>query len=186
MGEIGSSQGRAEEIALSFRAMLGLKVCPLFSRFDALGYHQVPEALSHVNYGADDRRVIGIGSDLVDKGLVNFQDINGELTKIAQAGIAGAEVIHCKLYPNHFKLLKYGDHGFGILHKDAFGELEFEISRFQISFREYAPDTFRKTLIAELDGGNVDGDRQLRQSRVLPGAPLPACFAQHPTADLQN
>src|ERR1035437_6362343 len=78
MGEIGSSQGRAEEIALSFRAMLGLKVCPLFSRFDALGYHQVPEALSHVNYGADDRRVIGIGSDLVDKGLVNFQDINGE------------------------------------------------------------------------------------------------------------
>jgi hypothetical protein len=58
--------------------MLGLKVGPLFSRFDALGNHEMFEALCHVNYGADDRRVIGIGSDLVDKGLVNFQDINGE------------------------------------------------------------------------------------------------------------
>ena len=122
----------------------------------------------------------------MDKGLVNFQDINRKLTKIAQAGIAGAEVIHCKLYPHHFELLKYGDHGFGILHKDALGELKFEISRFQVSFRKYAPDTFGKTLIAELDGRNVDGDRQFRQSRVLPRAPLPACFTQHPTADLQN
>src|ERR1700693_5797890 len=186
MGESGCGKGRAEEVALSFRATLGLKICPLFSRFDALRNHEVLEALSHVNYGADDRRVIGIGSDLVDKGLVNFQNINGKLPKIAQAGIAGAEVIHCKEYPHHFELLKYGDHGFGILHKDAFGELEFEISSFQASFREYRPDTFGKTLIAELDGRNVDGNRQWRQSRVLPGTRLTACFAQHPTADLQN
>ena len=138
MRELGGGQGPAEKVALSFRTTLGLQVSSLFSRFDALSNHELLEALCHVNYGADDRRVVGIGADLVDKGLVNFQDINGKLPKIAEAGIAGSEVIHCKVYPHHFELLKYGDHGFGILHKDAFGELEFEISRFQAGFRPAA------------------------------------------------
>jgi hypothetical protein len=52
------------------------------------------KAFSHANYGAHDVRVIRIGRDLLDKGLVNFQHINGKLPKIAEAGIAGAEVIH--------------------------------------------------------------------------------------------
>ena len=99
MGKLCGAQGTAEEVALSFRATLGLKVGPLFLCFDALGNHEVLEALSHVNYGAHDRRVIGIGSDLLDKGLVNSQDINGKLPKITETGIAGAEVIHRKLYP---------------------------------------------------------------------------------------
>jgi hypothetical protein len=47
-----------------------------------------------------------------------------------------------------------------MLHKDAFGKLEFEISRLQASFREYRPDATDKALIAELDGGNVDGNGQ--------------------------
>ena len=54
MGELGGGYGPAEEVALSFRTTLGLKVSPLFSRFDALGNHEVLEALCHVNYGADD------------------------------------------------------------------------------------------------------------------------------------
>src|SRR5258708_4357756 len=91
------------------------------------------EALSHVDDRAHDCRVIGIGSDLVDKGLVNFEDINGKLPKIAQAGIAGAEVIHGKMYAHHFKLLKNGGRGFGVVHKNAFGELEFKIACFQAS-----------------------------------------------------
>src|SRR5207244_7817625 len=68
---------------------------------------------------------------------IYFQDINGKLPKIAEAGIAGAEVIHRKVNPHRFELLKYGGRGFGILHKDAFGDLEFEIARFQASFQEY-------------------------------------------------
>src|ERR1700674_2093279 len=186
MGKLGGGQGPAEEVALSFRTVLGLKVGPLFLRFDALSNHEMLEALSHVNYGAHDCRVIGIGTDLVDKRLINFQDINGKLPKIAEAGIAGAEVIHRKVNPHRFELLKYSVRGFGILHKDAFGDLEFEISSFQAGFRKYRPHTFDKILIAELDGGNVDGNRHWRQSRVLPGARLPACFAQDPTADLDN
>ena len=186
MGKLCGGQGPAEEVALSFRAVMGLKECALFLRFDALGNHALLEVFAHINYGAHDRRVIGIGSDAVDKGLVNFQDINGKLLKIAEAGIAGAEVIHRKVNPHRFELLKHSGRGFGILHKDAFGELEVEIARFQAGLREYRPDTFDKALTAELDGGNIDGNPLKRQSRVLPFARLPACFAQHPAADLDN
>src|SRR5580658_4010379 len=186
MRKLCSGQRSAEEVALSFCATLALKVGPLFLRFDALGNHEVFEALSHVNHSAHDGRVIGIGTDLADKGLVNFQDINGKLPKIAETGIAGAEVIHRKVNPHGFELLKYGGRKFGILHEDAFGDLEFEISRFPASFQEYPPDTFDKILVAELNGGNVDGNRQWRQPRDLPGARLGACFTQYPTADLND
>src|SRR5712692_6338828 len=150
MGKLGGGQGPAEEVALSFRTVLGLKEYELFLRFDALGNHALLEVLAHINYRSDDSRVIRIARDLVDKGLINFQDINGKLPKIAEAGIAGAEVIHRQVYPHHFDLLKYSGRGFGLLHKDAFGKLEVEISPFQASFPEYRPDSLDKTLIAEL------------------------------------
>ncbi len=122
----------------------------------------------------------------MDERLVNFQDINGKLLKIAQAGIASAEVIYRKVYPDHFELSKHCGRGFDILHQDAFGELEVQIPRFQAGFREYRPNTFDKILIAELYGGNIDGNPLERQTCVLPFACLPARFAQHPTADLDN
>jgi hypothetical protein len=94
-----------------------------------------------------------------DKGPVDFQDVNGKLPKIAEAGIAGAEVIHRKVHTHRFELLKYCGRGFGVLHKDAFGEFEFETSRLRASFREYRPDAIDKVLIAELDRRNIHGDR---------------------------
>ncbi len=54
MGKLRGCQGPAEELALTLRATLGLKVCPLFLRFDTFGNHEVLESLSHVNYGAHD------------------------------------------------------------------------------------------------------------------------------------
>ena len=49
--KLWSRQRPPEEVPLSFLIMVGLKVGPLFLRFDALGDHNVLEALSH----ADDR-----------------------------------------------------------------------------------------------------------------------------------
>src|SRR5208282_262716 len=186
MGAFCGGYGPAEEVALPFRAMMGLKECELFLRFHAFGDHTQPEVLAHINYGAHDGSVLGIDRDPADEGLVDFQDVNGKLLKIAEAGIAGAEVIHRKVNPHRFELLKYSSGGFGILHKDAFGDLKIKIARFQARFREYRPDAFDETLVAELTGGNIDGNPLERQTRVLPSARLPACFAHHPTADLDD
>jgi hypothetical protein len=82
-----------EEVALSLRTVLALKEAELFSRFDALGNHALLEVPAHADGGDDNRSVIWIGGHLADKRLVNLQNIDGKLSEIAEAGIAGAEVI---------------------------------------------------------------------------------------------
>src|ERR1700729_928930 len=106
MGEVAGAQRRTEEGALSFRAVLGTKKGELFLCFDALSDHELFEVLAHINYGAHDRRVIRIAGDLLDKGLVNLENVNGKLSKIAEAGITGAEIIYRQVYPNVFQLSK--------------------------------------------------------------------------------
>src|ERR1700683_571002 len=186
MGNLCGGNGLAEEVALSFHTVPGLEECELLLCFDALGNHALFKVLAHINYGADDWRVVGIGGNPVDKGLVNFQNINGKLLKITKAGIAGAEVIHYKAHPHRLELSKYGSRGFRVLHQNAFGELEIEMARIQASFPQGRPDTFDKTSIAEFESRNIDGNPFERQTRVLPFACLFACFAQHPTTDLDN
>ena len=63
---------------------MGLKEGELCLRLDPLGNDALLEVLAHINNGAHDGRVIGIGGDLTSKGLINFQHVNGKLTKIAR------------------------------------------------------------------------------------------------------
>jgi hypothetical protein len=98
MAKFGRGKGLAEEVALPFHTVPRPEECELVFCFDALGNHALLKVLAHINDGADDWRVIGICGNPVDKGLVNFQDTNGKLLKIAEAGVAGAEVIHHKAH----------------------------------------------------------------------------------------
>src|ERR1700686_1590958 len=170
LSELGSGHGAAEEVTLTLGTAAGLKESELFLRFDALGDDALIEVLSHVDDGADDGRIVGVAGDLVNKGLVNLEGVDGKLAEIAEAGIAGAEVVHGKVYPHFFETLQHGGRGLDVVHKDAFGEFQIETAGFQASFRECCPDTFDKTLIAKLNGGNIDGNVLERQARVLPCA----------------
>src|SRR5208282_3537447 len=109
-----------------------------------------------------------------------------KLAQVAQAGVAGAEVIHRETYAHYSELLKHSGGGQGVLHEDAFGNLKFQIARFHARFRKCLADTFQEILGAKLDGRNVHGNRDQRQARVLPSANLPAGFPQHPAADSKN
>jgi hypothetical protein len=66
-GELGRGHRVAEEEALSFSTVVGLKEFELLSCFNPLGNDALIEALAHANYGADDCRGMRIASNLVDK-----------------------------------------------------------------------------------------------------------------------
>lgn len=100
LGKLWCVHWAAEEVALALRAMMVLKVCSLFLCLDTLGNHEVFEILPHVNYCAGDRGVIRIASDLGDEGLINFQNVDRKLLQVAEAGIAGAKIVHRQLYPH--------------------------------------------------------------------------------------
>src|ERR1700733_14287033 len=177
IGKLSGGHRPAEEIALAFRAVVGAKECELCLCFDAFGNHALLEVLAHVNYGAHDWSVIGITRDSVHEGLVDFQDINGKLLKIAETGIAGAEVIHRKVNPHSLELLQHGGRGFGILHQNALGELEVEITRIQAGFFKGVDNSREKSGGAEFGGRNVDGNSLEWQAGILPVARLSARFA---------
>src|ERR1700676_4779440 len=186
MSKFRCGQGAAEEKALTFGTIMGLKEGELCLRFDALGNDALLEVLAHINNGAHDGRVIGIGGDLTNKGLINFQDINGKLAKIAQARITGAKVIHGQVYAYVFEVMQNGASGFGIRHEDAFCEFQVETAGIQAGFRQRSRDTFDKVLVAKFGGRNVNGDALEWEARCLPFARLSACFAQHPAANHEN
>jgi hypothetical protein len=131
--------------------MTGLEEGELFLRFDALGNHALLEVLAHINYGAHDGRVIGIGGYLADKGLVNFQNINGELAKITEAGIAGAEVIYGEVYAHRLESLKCGTSGFSISHENAFCEFQVEMVGIQAGFRKDGRATYNAQQIRSME-----------------------------------
>src|ERR1019366_8059463 len=158
MGEFCGGHGVAEEVALSFRTVLGLKESELLLRFNALGNHALLQVLAHINYGTNDGRVVRIARDLLDEGFVNLQDVDGKLPEIAEARIAGAEVIHGKVDPHRLEFLKYSNRRFGILHKDTFGELKVEIACFETCFSEGGANPREKSFGAEFSGRNIDGN----------------------------
>lgn len=161
---------------MSFRTVEGLQERELFACFDALGNHLSLELLADVNYGGEERSVIWIGRGLLDKGPLNFQNFNRKPPETAEAGIAGAKVIHGEVYAHNFEPLEDRGSRCGMLQKDALGEFQLEIARFQSSFPKYCAKALEKILVAELDGRNIDRNNHGRQPGVLPGASLPACF----------
>ena len=171
---------------MSFLAVAALQVRSLFLGFDAFGNHQVFKALPHVDYGVDDGRIIGFSGNLRDKRPVDFQHIDRKLPQVAEAGIPGTEIIHRKVNAHRFEVFKHRGRKFGVIHKNPFGELQFEISRVQSSLRKYCGDTFDKILAAKLGGRDIDGDAHRRKSLKLPVSRLPAGFAKYPASNLQD
>jgi len=64
VGKLCGGQTPAEEVALSFQTVVGLKERELFLSFDTLCNHALFKVFAHINYGAHDGRVIEIGGEV--------------------------------------------------------------------------------------------------------------------------
>jgi hypothetical protein len=60
MRKLCGGHGPAEEVALSFRAVVGPKECELFRSFDTLGNHALLEVFAQLNFYEDDLILPGI------------------------------------------------------------------------------------------------------------------------------
>jgi hypothetical protein len=80
LGELLGKHWPAEVISVRFVALVPLEEFQLLLRFHSLGNHAQFQASAHANHCGPKR-------------LVDLQCIDRELSKIAQAGIARAEII---------------------------------------------------------------------------------------------
>ena len=85
--------------------------------------------------------------------------------------------------PQLAQLLQVLGHRVGIVHHDAFRELEVEQPRIEAGFGEHLRHHQRDVLLEELDRRQVDTDTGRWVAALLPEFRLPAGFAQRPFVD---
>src|SRR5580700_1662197 len=126
LGELRGRHGLAEIIALRFITLVGLKESNLGWRFDPLRNHSQPQASAHGDYRGHDGCLLGRDTDLADERLVDLKGVDGKLGQIAQTGVARTEIIDRELHPTRPEGLKDILCPLGILHQNAFGQLELQ------------------------------------------------------------
>lgn len=125
-GELLGGKGPAEIETLRFIAFLIFQKCECLERFDAFGYHAQIKLFAHADDRAHDGRLITVRGDTTDKGLVNLEGVETKILKIAQAGVTGAEVIHCHLDPRFPQCLQGRCSAIGMFHERTFCQLDLE------------------------------------------------------------
>ena len=91
--------GPAEVVSLRFITFVVPQKRELFPGLHPLRYHPEAETLGHPDHRGHDAGVAVGRGDLTDEGLVDLEGIDRKLAEIAQAGIAGAEVVDRDLDP---------------------------------------------------------------------------------------
>src|SRR5665213_554360 len=185
-GELVGWDWPAEIESLRLVTMVRLQKCQICSRLNALGNDAQVKASANVDDCVHDGRLAVVGIDPTNERPVDFEGIERELLKIAQAGVARAEVIDRHPYPSIPQNLEDGRRALGMFHKNSLGHLQLEIAWIQAGFAEDRKQAFQKLLVLKLDRGDIDGHGRYRQPCIHPGPLLRACFTKDPGADGQN
>src|SRR5450830_3741 len=77
--------GSGQEKALVLVTAVLLQKVKLLIGFNALGNHGEPDTFRQHNDGVDDRRIILVGGDVMDKRLIYFYLVNWKPLQVTQA-----------------------------------------------------------------------------------------------------
>ena len=154
--------------------------------FHALGDHLQLHGVRQRDHGADDGGVVGIGGQVAHKRAVYFQGVDREALQVAQAGVAGAEVVDRQADAHVGQFLQGGGGAGRVRHDHAFRDFQLELGGVAAGFGQDLAHQLDQVLLVELARGQVHGDGQRRQAGLAPGHQLLAGGAQHPGADLDD
>src|SRR6266508_275457 len=184
-GELLLVQGFGEVVALAVLAAQLAEPLELVEPLDTFGDGGEAEGGGQVDDGLGERGGVGAAGDLVDERLVDLEDIDGQAAKVAEGGVAGAEIVDRQPHPQAVELGQ-GDRGGGdIGDQQALGQLQGQVAGLQAGGGKGLGDLGGQVGLGELDRGQVDADAQLLAAGDggLPVAGLLAGAVQHPGAD---
>ena len=136
--EVARRHRLAEVVALHLVAALALEERQLCDGLDALGAGPHAQAVAETDHGAHDRVGIGPGLERGDERAIDLDLVERELLQVAQARVAGAEVVHGDVHAKVLELAQRGHRRVGVLEQDALGDLELETLGREARVRERA------------------------------------------------
>src|SRR6266511_1959004 len=184
--DFGRARRLGEQVALHFIAGVVAEKGELEFRLHTLRGNRFAEAAAECDDCFDDGVSVGFGTDVTHERLVDFDAVEGEMLEVAEAGIAGAEVVDGEMDP-HLRHLAQGLRNGDLrgIEEDALGDLEFEGGADEMAVIESALDQDGEVGLSQLDGGEVDGDPEM-PARPHPGLSLATGLAQDSLAERHN
>ena len=178
--ELGGGRRPAEEEALHLVAVDHVDETDLARVLHALDGDAHAQRPAERDDGADDLLGIGIvGIEGVHEGAVDLDLVEGESPEIAEARIAGAEVVHDDGNAEGLQGRQLGEKGLGVVEEQALGDLKLEAMRGEAGLLEHPGDGGGDVAGGELRRREVDRDHQV----LRPGERGGTGLFQDPCAD---
>ena len=167
---------------MAFLAAVGVKPGGGRGVFDAFGDHREAELLAQLDGGRHDGGVAGVRAQLDDERAVDLQSIKRKLLQIAQARIAGAEVVKHHVHAEVLNLAKHRQGILGVRQDDVLGDLQFEQHGVELRLAQDRANRGQEGAGEHLRGRQVDADAN-GLAGLFPGARLTAGGFENPQRD---
>jgi hypothetical protein len=134
------------------------------------------EILGQRDDGADDRLVLDAEIDVAHESLVDLDLVEGECPQVAQRRVPGAEIVQRDLHAKLAQGMERADIVLGLVHQDAFDDLDLQAAGGRAATQPGAPTT-----VATSEGFFIcAGDRLTATGTSSASARLFDSLADHP------
>ena len=141
--------------------------------------------MPQLDHRAHEHRRIVAGQHVADERLVDLDRIHRQLLQVAQAGVAGAEVVDEQLDAEPLEAHQRVQRPGRILHQRALGELELDPRRPRAPGGEQPLDPIEQLRVAQIVGGEIDRDRPV-EAGFVPCMALAEHRLQHPMGERRD
>src|SRR5690606_18277594 len=158
----------------------------LLVRFDALGDDLQAQIVAERDDRANDRRIVRVSRDILHEGTIHLQPVDRKAFEIAQARIAGSEVVDRDLHDEIVELVQHRDELRRVVHHRALGQLDLQVLRSQPGFAQHLRDGLNERTLAKLTRRDVYGDDERSEPGILPSLVLGTRGLEHPLPDRRD
>jgi hypothetical protein len=149
----------AEQIALAVIAAHLNQTGKLHFGLDPFGHYRFAERAPELQHGRDDGIPLRAHADLIDKGAVDLDLIDGEPVQHAKGRVARAEIIEADLHAKRTQLFEVRNGDGALLDENAFGDFDDKLIRVDAGVEECFLHQRWKVGLRKLSAGDVDVHR---------------------------
>src|SRR2546425_571309 len=171
-----------KQIALVFVAAVPAQELELLRRLDTLGEHPQAQRVPERDDRLRDRRAAAAVGRLDHERPVDLQGVDRQPREVAEARVAGAEVVHRDLPPELLELPEDRNRFLAVVDQHSFGKLELQARRADPPLAQRACDQVCKTRAVKLPGRDVHADTWCRVPAGVPFEKLAAGRNEGPFA----
>src|SRR5687768_1266679 len=174
---------RPREVEALAEGASGLPKEPqLLRRLDPFRERGHAQPMRELDHRLDHPTGVLVAIDVVDEGLVDLQDVDGQVLEAGERGVAGPEVIDRQRETPRVELGEDPLRSIGVRHRRRLRDLDDHVVRVDAGTGELLHHLLRQASRPELTWREVEPDEDVDPHR-LPRLPLASDLVDHPVTD---